>query len=127
MDGKTVGACRPSLSSDDSEAPGERTYTTKHGTTATRNMSGQKESGKAVLGMLADFGDWSDSRIARHVGVSDKTVAAYRPSIIGNSEDGPATRTVERNGKTYTQDTAGQKKAGKEKAAAAAGFSAQRA
>lgn len=71
---------------------------------------------KAVLGMLSDFGDWSDNRIAKHVGVDHKTVAAHRPSILGNSQDAPTTRTVERNGKTYAQDTAGQKKAGKEKA-----------
>lgn len=69
----------------------------------------------AVLTMLTDFADWSDARIARHVGVSDKTVAAQRKPILGNSED-TAARTVERNGKTYTQDTAGQKKAGKERA-----------
>ena len=71
---------------------------------------------KAVLGMLADFADWSDVRIARHVGVSDKTVAAHRKPILGNSDDAPTARTVERNGKTYTQDTSGQKKAGKERA-----------
>lgn len=60
---------------------------------------------KAVLGMLADFGGWSDNKIAKHVGVSDKTVGAHRASIFGNSEDAPAVRTVERAGKTYQQDT----------------------
>ena len=34
----TVGACRPSLSNLDSETPAERTYTTKHGATATMNV-----------------------------------------------------------------------------------------
>lgn len=62
---------------------------------------------KAVAGMLADFSDWSDVRIARHVGVSDKTVAAHRKPILGISEDAPVTRTVERGGKTYQQDVSG--------------------
>lgn len=61
---------------------------------------------KAVAGMLADFGDWSDSKIARHVGVDHKTVAAHRLPILGNSQDAPTTRTVERNGKTFEQNTA---------------------
>ena len=42
---------------------------------------------KAVAGMLELVADWSDAKIARHVGVSDKTVAAHRKSIFGNSED----------------------------------------
>lgn len=61
---------------------------------------------KAVAGMLDDFGDWSDSKIARHVGVDHKTVAAHRLPILGNSQDAPTTRTVERNGKTFEQNTA---------------------
>lgn len=70
----------------------------------------------AVLGMLEDCAEWSNVQIARHVGVSDKTVAAHRQSIIGNSEDAPV-RTVERAGKTYTMDTSGQKEAGAQRAA----------
>lgn len=61
----------------------------------------------AVLGMLTLAGDWSDSRIAKHVGVDHKTVAAHRQSILGNSQDAPSRRTVVRNGKTYQQDTTG--------------------
>ncbi len=68
---------------------------------------------KAVLGMLADAPDWSDRAIAKHVGVSDKTVGSHREAICGNSPDAPPTRTVERNGKTYTQNVAGQKAAAK--------------
>ncbi len=59
---------------------------------------------KAVQGMLADFADWSDSRIAKHVGVDHKTVGTHRAAILGNSQDAPAVRTVERAGKTYQQD-----------------------
>lgn len=60
---------------------------------------------KSVLGMLADFGDWSDNRIAKHVGVDNKTVSAHRNSVSG--EAGVAeTRQVTRNGKTYQQKTA---------------------
>lgn len=76
---------------------------------------------KAVHGMLALVPDWSDVKIARHVGVNDKTVAAHRRSILGNSEDRgrilgnsenrPQTRVVERNGTTYTQDISGIQKA----------------
>jgi hypothetical protein len=44
----------------------------------------------------------SDSQIARHVGVDHKTVSAQR-SILGISQD---SRTVNRNGTTYQQNTA---------------------
>jgi len=71
---------------------------------------------KAVAGMLANFADWSDNRIAKHVGVDHKTVAAHRVSILGVSQDAPATRTAERSGKTYTQDVSGQQQAAKERA-----------
>jgi flagellar motor protein MotB len=54
-----------------------------------------------------EWATWSDGAIAKACGVSDKTVAAHRPSISGISEDtpAPATRTVERNGTTYEQNT----------------------
>jgi len=38
---------RPSLSTVDSEKPAERTYTTKHGTEATMDTSGQKRAAQA--------------------------------------------------------------------------------
>lgn len=63
---------------------------------------------KAVETMLADaeWVKWSDNKIAQACGVSDKTVAAHRAAIFGNSEDAkPATRKVQRAGKTYEQDT----------------------
>ena len=63
---------------------------------------------RAVMTLLDDeeWHVWSDSEIARRCGISDKTVARYRPeSIFGNSEDAPAARTVTRGGKTYEQDT----------------------
>lgn len=40
---------RRSLSSDDSDVPTDRTYTTKHGTTATMNVAGQKAAGDMRL------------------------------------------------------------------------------
>lgn len=64
---------------------------------------------KAVTGALQHSVSckWSDRQIAKHCGVSDKTVSAVRVSIFGNSEDAPpAERTVTRNGTTYTQNTA---------------------
>lgn len=67
---------------------------------------------KSVLGVLALRPEWSDVKIGRHVGVNDKTVAAHRKSILGNSEDAQTSRTVERGGKTYEQDLSGHKKAG---------------
>lgn len=77
---------------------------------------------KAVMGALQHpvSGQWSDNKIAKHCGVSDKTVAAVRKSIFGISEDTPPSagaaicqrltdtpteRTVTRNGTTYTQNT----------------------
>ena len=46
---------------------------------------------KAVMGALQHpvSGQWSDRQIAKHCGVSDKTVAAVRKSIFGISEDVP--------------------------------------
>lgn len=72
---------------------------------------------KAVLGVLGLKPDWADRAIAKHVGVSDKTVAAARPApICGNSADATAAHvTVTRGGKTYTMDTSGQKEAGRAK------------
>ncbi len=75
----------------------------KHGQRPT-----QADRRKAIDAMLNDpeWVLWSNSAIAKTCDVSDKTVAARRNSIFGNSEDAkPATRTVERNGKTYEQNT----------------------
>lgn len=71
---------------------------------------------KAVLGVLADAPEWSDRAIARHVGVSNNFVSSLRASICHPMTDAPTTRTVERNGKSYTQDVGGRKKAGAEPA-----------
>jgi hypothetical protein len=45
----------------------------------------------------------SDNQIAKHVGVDHKTIAVYRASILGNSQD---KRTVTRGSSTYQQNTA---------------------
>lgn len=78
---------------------------------------------KAVTGALQHpvSCKWSDRQIAKHCGVSDKTVSAVRVSIFGNSEDAPpAERTVTRNGTTYTQNTANVGKSKPAQKAAAA-------
>ena len=74
-----------------------------NGTHGLRRSNADKRL--CVLMTLGASPDWSDSRIAEHVGVDHKTVAAHRPSILGISQDTPVTRTVERAGKTYQQDT----------------------
>lgn len=61
---------------------------------------------RAIEMLLADeeWRTWSDRAIADHAGVSDKTVAAVRLAIFGNSEDA-SVRKVERNGVVYQQQT----------------------
>jgi len=50
----------------------------------------------------------SHIQLAKHVGVSDKTVAKYREELIPSSESSKITkREVSRNGKKYSMDTAG--------------------
>lgn len=78
-----------------------------NGTHGLRRSNADKR--KAVDTMLrdAEWVGWSDSKIAKACGVSDKTVASRRTAIFGNSEDAqPAVRNVERAGKTYQQNTA---------------------
>lgn len=64
---------------------------------------------RAIRGALSHpvSKSWSDTQIAKHCHVSDKTVAAARAAISGNSEDVRSPqRTVTRNGTTYQQNTA---------------------
>lgn len=66
---------------------------------------------KAVTTMLNDveWAKWSDGAIAKACSVSSMTVGRIRAEIAPISNkviDAPATRTVERNGKTYEQNTA---------------------
>lgn len=72
---------------------------------------------KAVLGVLALKPDWSDRAIAKHVGVSDKTVATARASHCGNSAVTTERTYITKHGTTATMDTSGQKEAGKAKKA----------
>lgn len=62
---------------------------------------------KAVETLLkdAEWAAWSDNAIAKACTVDHKTVAKIRAEHLGNSQDRPESRTVERNGKTYTQNT----------------------
>lgn len=50
----TVASARASLEKFTSEKPAERTYTTKHGTTATMDTSGQKQAAKERAAKAAD-------------------------------------------------------------------------
>lgn len=66
---------------------------------------------KAVTTMLNDFewAAWSSNAIAKACGVSHTFVDSLRasPAILQPLQDkAPTTRTVERNGKTYEQNTA---------------------
>lgn len=48
---------------------------------------------KAVLGMLRDAPEWSDNRIAKHVGVHHSTVGEHRRSLANSASDEPQPRT----------------------------------
>lgn len=62
----------------------------------------------AVETMLQDpeWAAWSDNAIAKACHVSHPFVGSVRASILKPLQDTPITRTVERNGKTYEQNTA---------------------
>lgn len=63
---------------------------------------------KAVLTLLEDseWSQWSDREISRQCGVGNKFVGDVRRSIcVPNTDTPPATRLVERGGKTYEQKT----------------------
>lgn len=62
---------------------------------------------KAVEMLLNDpeWSTWSDNKIAQAAGVSHTFVAERRKAILQPLQDVQTIRTVERNGKTYTQDT----------------------
>lgn len=63
---------------------------------------------KAVETLLkdAEWSAWSDRKIAEVCGVGNQLVGEVRRVICVNHTDTPATRTVERNGTTYQQNTA---------------------
>lgn len=65
---------------------------------------------RAVMTLLkdAEWGQWSDREISRQCGVGNKFVGDARASIcVPNTDAGaPVARIVERNGKTYEQNTA---------------------
>jgi hypothetical protein len=62
---------------------------------------------KAVKMLLndAEWSTWSDNKMAQAAGVSHTFVAERRKAILQPLQDVQTIRTVERNGKTYTQDT----------------------
>lgn len=88
---------------------------------------------KAVETLLRDpeWVQWSDNKIAQTCGVGNQLVGDVRRSIfvnhkdaeaehLGNSQDAPVVRKVERAGKTYEQDTSNIGKAKAEPASAPA-------
>lgn len=61
---------------------------------------------KAVLGMLRDAPEWSDNRIAKHVGVHHSTVGEYRRSLANSASDEPQPRTyTTKHGTTSVMNT----------------------
>ncbi len=82
-----------------------------------RRSNADKRKAVAILLTDAEWGAWSDNRIAQACGVDHKTVAAVRGIILGISQDDPAVRTVERAGTVYQQKIS---KIGKRLAAPAA-------
>ena len=75
---------------------------------------------KIVTAMLkdAEWGAWSDAKIAKECGFSVSFVGDMRRTIFSPTKDAPAVRTVERAGKTYQQDTSRIGKAAKPEPAA---------
>lgn len=63
---------------------------------------------RAVETLLADdeWSQWSDREIARQCSVGNQLVGDVRRAICVNHTDAPIARKVERNGKTYEQNTA---------------------
>lgn len=63
---------------------------------------------KAVTGALQHpiSCKWSDRQIAKHCGVSDRMVNGVRADLSAKNSQIDSSRTVTRNGTTYTQDTA---------------------
>lgn len=73
-----------------------------------RRTNEDKRNSVETLLRDPEWATWSNNAIAKACAVSDKTVASYRADHLRKSEDDtvvPTTRTVERNGTTYEQDT----------------------
>jgi hypothetical protein len=76
------------------------------GVNATHGLRRRNEDKRrAVMTLLEDeeWSKWSDSEIARRCAVDHKTVAGYRGSILGISQDS-GRRTVSRHGHRYEMD-----------------------
>ena len=75
----------------------------KHGLPRTND-----DKRRAVRTMLEDeeWSQWSDREIARRADVSNRFVSNLRQELSVNGSQMPTTRTVERNGQTYQQNTA---------------------
>ena len=76
---------------------------TEHG---LRRTNADKRRAVETLLRDEEWSQWSDREIARRCGVGADMVGDARRSICRNPTDMPTERTVERNGKTYTQNTA---------------------
>lgn len=69
-----------------------------------RSNADKRKSVETVL-RDAEWVTWSDRKIAEVCGVGAPLVGDVRRAICNPITDAPATRTVERNGKTYEQNT----------------------
>jgi len=90
-----------------------------NGSHGLRRSNADKRRAVETLLKDAEWTAWSDNAIAKACGVTHKTVSAHRKSILGISQDTerggsilgisqdtpPATRTVQRNGVVYEQNT----------------------
>lgn len=77
-----------------------------NGNHGLRRSNADKRKAVETLLKDADWAKWSDREIARQCGVSHEYVRQTRTAICQPLTDTPATRTVERGGKTYEQNTA---------------------
>lgn len=88
-----VASARSSLPAAGSEKPAERTYTTKHGTTATMDTSGQKEAGRAKRGKpAADEAARTESELAAAIASTGTrpTVATATASTVTPEQRAPS-------------------------------------
>jgi len=77
-----------------------------NGNHGLRRSNADKRKAVETLLKDADWAKWSDREIARQCGVHHDMVGKMRTELSGGNRQIEATRTVERNGKTYEQKTA---------------------
>lgn len=76
-----------------------------NGTHGIRRSNADKRKAVETLLLDDEWSKWSDRKVADACGVGAPLVADVRRAICNPITDAPATRTVERGGKVYQQDT----------------------